>query len=344
MFDPKVHLIQLPRRVKDPSTGHFTTRLDEYLEVKWRLVWFRKKSPHGHIETEFLRLDWEQGIAICKCIVTDGEGGCAHGTGTETRKGFEGFVEKAETRAIGWALAVLDIGTQFVSEELSEGEHVADAPVSPAASTQKTTTTPSATAPAMPTAATNGQTPPPPDAGLEHPTEGHLAALKNLAVTACGDPVEVFEGRIRQMMKLPKQASVSPRLLSRSMSMTTYMECFAYYTNLKKQLARKTEVSHGAPSTQATASQPTPAPTEESPRVDPALAESSSAPGTDATDAAERDRVRLRQEVAAWPLRVSPAEIELIITHHPYSKARGLLWQARTVTPAAMPMEAAAAD
>ena len=27
MFDPKVHLIQLPRRVKDPSTGHFTTRL-----------------------------------------------------------------------------------------------------------------------------------------------------------------------------------------------------------------------------------------------------------------------------------------------------------------------------
>ena len=31
--------------------------------------------------------------------------------------------------------------------------------------------------------------------------------------------------------------------------MTTYMECFAYDTNLKKQLARKTEVSHGAPST-----------------------------------------------------------------------------------------------
>ena len=29
--------------------------------------------------------------------------------------------------------------------------------------------------------------------------------------------------------------------------MTTYMECFAY-ANLKKQLARKTEVSHGAPS------------------------------------------------------------------------------------------------
>ena len=78
--------------------------------------------------------------------------------------------------------------------------------------------------------------------------------------------------------------------------------------------------------------------------MDPSLAESSSAPGRMLPTRLERDRVRLRQEVAAWPLRVSPAEIEHIITHHPYSKARGLLWQARTVTPAAMPMEAAAAD
>jgi hypothetical protein len=46
MFDPKAHLIQLPRRVKDPITGHFTTWQDEYLEVKWRLVWFREKYPH----------------------------------------------------------------------------------------------------------------------------------------------------------------------------------------------------------------------------------------------------------------------------------------------------------
>jgi hypothetical protein len=33
-FDSKPHLIQLPRRVKDPQTGHWTTRLDDYLEVK----------------------------------------------------------------------------------------------------------------------------------------------------------------------------------------------------------------------------------------------------------------------------------------------------------------------
>jgi hypothetical protein len=128
-FDPHAKLIQLPRRVKDPATGQWTTRLDDYLEVKWRLVWFREKSPHGTLSTAFHTLDWAQGLAICQATVTDGEGGSATGTGTETRKGFEDFVEKAETRAIGRALAVLGIGTQFVGEELNELPHIVDAPV-----------------------------------------------------------------------------------------------------------------------------------------------------------------------------------------------------------------------
>jgi hypothetical protein len=97
--------------------------------VKWRLVWFREKFPHGTISTAAVSLEWETGVAIYQATVTDGAGGAATGTGTETRQGFEDFVEKAETRAIGRALAALGIGTQFVGEELSEGDHVADAPV-----------------------------------------------------------------------------------------------------------------------------------------------------------------------------------------------------------------------
>ena len=128
-FDPKAHLIQLPRRVKDPLTGNFTTRQDDYLEVKWRLVWFREKYPHGSIITDEMCIDLTQGYARFRATVEDGEGGKATGTGTETRKSFEDFVEKAETRSIGRALAALGIGTQFVGEELSEGDHVADAPV-----------------------------------------------------------------------------------------------------------------------------------------------------------------------------------------------------------------------
>jgi hypothetical protein len=38
MFDPKAHLIRLPRRVKDKATGQYVTMYDDYLEVKWRLV------------------------------------------------------------------------------------------------------------------------------------------------------------------------------------------------------------------------------------------------------------------------------------------------------------------
>jgi hypothetical protein len=128
-FDPKPHLIQLPRRVKDPQTGQWTTRLDDYLEVKWRLVWFRERYPHGVITTEEVCVDLERGYARYKATVEDGEGGKATGYGTETKAGFEDYVERAETRALGRALAALGIGTQFVGQDLTEGEHIVDAPV-----------------------------------------------------------------------------------------------------------------------------------------------------------------------------------------------------------------------
>jgi len=47
---------------------------------------------------------------------------------------FTHYCERAETRALGRALAALGIGTQFVGQDLTEGEHVADAPVRPPAS------------------------------------------------------------------------------------------------------------------------------------------------------------------------------------------------------------------
>jgi hypothetical protein len=170
-----------------------------------------------------------------------------------------------------------------------------------ASSTQGATTEPKATSPAS-----NGQTPAPQETDrLDHPTEGHLAALKNLACTECHDPVEVFEGRVRQMMKLPKQASVSPRLLSRSMSMATYMELFAYYRRLEAQLAKGKEPTNGTAPAQAPLPQSGAA--EDAPPAVPSPAGSSSAPEPDPADADERDRQRLRAEVAAWDLRVTQA-------------------------------------
>jgi hypothetical protein len=134
MFDPQPHLIQLPRKVKDKTTGHYRTVYDDYLEVKWRLCWFRDRYPHGIITTEEICVDLDRGYARYRAVVEDGEGGRAIGYGTETAEGFADYVERAETRALGRALAALGIGTQFVGQDLAEGDHVADAPVRPPAS------------------------------------------------------------------------------------------------------------------------------------------------------------------------------------------------------------------
>ena len=347
-FAPQDHLIKIPRRVKTAS-GAWETVHDDYLEVKFRLVMFREKYPHGRITTEEVCVDLDRGYARFKATIEDGEGGLATGYGTETKAGFADYCERSETRALGRALAVMGFGTQFVGADLSEGEHVADAPV-----TSTTTAAPDKPhettgmshplpvgedgtpgAPTMP--ATNGHSTAP-----EHPTEGHLAALRNLAVTECQEPVDVYEDRIRTTMKIPKQASVAPKLLTRTMSMAQYMELFAYYRRLEAQLAKGKETIGGTTPTPQPAPKPAPAPTEVPPVDPPSAATGSSSAASDPTDAAERDRVRLRAEVASWNLRISDKEREHVIVHNSYSRARQLLWKTRVDAPTATPIESAA--
>jgi hypothetical protein len=169
MFDPQPHLIKLPRKVKDKATGHYTTVYDDYLEVKWRLCWFRDRYPHGVITTEEVCVDLDSGYARYKATVEDGQGGRATGYGTETAADFADYCERAETRALGRALAALGIGTQFVGQDLTEGDHVADAPVhlpatsnghAPEADVTASTETPEAPEPPSPPAEI------PTDAGL----------------------------------------------------------------------------------------------------------------------------------------------------------------------------------
>jgi hypothetical protein len=117
--------------VKDRATGHYTTVYDDYLEVKWRLCWFRDRYPHGVITTDEICVDLDRGYARYRCVVEDGQGGRATGYGTETAADFADYCERAETRALGRSLAALGIGTQFVGQDLTEGAHVADAPVAP---------------------------------------------------------------------------------------------------------------------------------------------------------------------------------------------------------------------
>ncbi|MHB0913824.1 MAG: hypothetical protein ACYC2Y_10345 [Armatimonadota bacterium] len=101
----------------------------EYLPVASRLVWFRQEHLDWGIETRPVEIDVEKGYAIYEATVYNQEGRLmSKGTKMETARGFSDYVEKAETGAIGRALAVCGFGTQF-APELDEGERIVDSPL-----------------------------------------------------------------------------------------------------------------------------------------------------------------------------------------------------------------------
>jgi len=142
-FNPGEHLIQL--KSKNGSA--------DYLPVQWRLVWFREQCPEGVIETEMVHLDpnreteeevyaWNSetrrsekivkranGFVVFRAAIKDGKGGMATATKSERAASFADYIEKAETGAIGRALAMLGYGTQFTGDELNEEHRIVDAPV-----------------------------------------------------------------------------------------------------------------------------------------------------------------------------------------------------------------------
>lgn len=95
----------------DPSRLLTKVSGADYLEVKWRLVWLRDAHPHATIATELV--SHEDNHAIFKATVALPDGGSATGYGSEGRGDFREYIEKAETKAIGRALAALGFGTQF---------------------------------------------------------------------------------------------------------------------------------------------------------------------------------------------------------------------------------------
>lgn len=142
-FNPQEHIIQLKGK----------QGLQDYLPVQWRLVWFRECCPDGTINTEMILIDLEKeieaevfvwnpdkrrsekvvkrakGVAIFKATIKDGKGGIGTGTKLENAASFGDFVEKAETGAIGRALAALGYGTQFTGDEMREENRIVDSPI-----------------------------------------------------------------------------------------------------------------------------------------------------------------------------------------------------------------------
>ena len=95
----------------DPSKYLTKVGGGDYLEVKWRLVWLREVHPDAKIETEMVSHDGNH--AIFRAHVSIPGGGSATGWGSEGYDDFRDYIEKAETKALGRALAALGFGTQF---------------------------------------------------------------------------------------------------------------------------------------------------------------------------------------------------------------------------------------
>ncbi|MFN8556579.1 MAG: hypothetical protein U0531_04255 [Dehalococcoidia bacterium] len=119
---------------KQFDASRYLTKLKgkDYLEVKWRLLWLRTEHPEAVIETELARLEMDPPMAVFRARVSIPNGGSATGWGQEELKDFGDFLEKAETKALGRALAALGYGTQFTEDfDFAEGDpnRVVDSPV-----------------------------------------------------------------------------------------------------------------------------------------------------------------------------------------------------------------------
>lgn len=128
MSEPAVTVPTPLRSTFDPTKHLTRVNGNEYLPVAQRLAWLRDVHPDAVLTTDLVEILPE--IAIFRAEVRLPSGGSATGYGSETPKDFKDYVEKAETKAIGRALAALGFGTQFCHDhEDGAPRRPVDAPV-----------------------------------------------------------------------------------------------------------------------------------------------------------------------------------------------------------------------
>ena len=130
IFDPNKYMLKLPKTKKiNLSNGQVKWEKTEtdYLPVAARIAWFRKDHPDWSIITKCVQL--ANKAVLMKAIIKDRDGRIiATARKRETEVGFPDYIEKAETGAIGRALAMCGYGT-LQAPEFDEGDRLADSPV-----------------------------------------------------------------------------------------------------------------------------------------------------------------------------------------------------------------------
>ena len=129
-FDPNKYMLKLPRNKKVTlNNGQIKWEKVEtdYLPVAPRIAWFRKDHPDWSIVTRAIQS--ANKAVVMKAVIKDAGGRViATARKKETESGFHDYIEKAETGAVGRALAMCGYGT-LQAPEFDEGERLADSPV-----------------------------------------------------------------------------------------------------------------------------------------------------------------------------------------------------------------------
>ena len=106
-----------------------------YLDVKYRLLWFRLHRPNGKIDSEIIHVDDKSAVVCCKLYADRGDApdqyvakSSAQRFVTQDRFG-DRYLETAETAAMGRVLAAAGYGTQFCGAADMFGDIMVDAPL-----------------------------------------------------------------------------------------------------------------------------------------------------------------------------------------------------------------------
>jgi hypothetical protein len=130
IFDPIKYMLKLPKTKKVKmanGTVKFEKTETDYLPVAARIAWFRREHSDWSIITKTVR--WANKAVVMKAVIKDSDGRIiATARKKETEIGFPDYIEKAETGAIGRALAMCGYGT-LQAPEFDEGERLADTPI-----------------------------------------------------------------------------------------------------------------------------------------------------------------------------------------------------------------------
>jgi len=117
---PASETASTPRRMPDDVRKHLLRLRDGklYLPAAFRVVWFRNEHPDWSIVTDTVEGGFEAGWTTVKATILTADGRIVStGMKTESKADFPaGWVEKAETGAIGRALAMAGYGTQFAPD------------------------------------------------------------------------------------------------------------------------------------------------------------------------------------------------------------------------------------